>query len=147
MNAEQVRKTLEIIANLYDFLDKNEIKVSAAYQGEANLEGWRCDYWRVTTHSPRGVRSFACHTGTGLRNTKNKPVPPSPTDVLSCLVFDFFSVDDSPGFADWAENMGLSPHSIRDRAIYDTCCENVTKLAKVFTYTQLLELQEILQDY
>ena len=147
MNAEQVTKTLEIIANLYDFLDKNGIKVSAAYQGETNLEGWRCDYWRVTTHSQRGVRSFAYHTGTGLRNRYKKPVPPSPADVLYCLVSDFFSVHHALGFADWAGNMGLNPDSIKDRAVFDTCCEDATKLAKVFTFTQLSELQEILQDY
>ena len=147
MNTEQVTKTVDIIANLYEFLDKNEITFAVEGKGVTELDGREVDRWLVCFTSNRGKRGFEYRTGTGLRNKYKKPVPPSPADVLYCLVSDFFSVYNAIGFADWAETMGLNPDSIKDRAIYEACCEDATKLLKVFSLTQMLKLQEILQDY
>ena len=147
MKNEQVTKTVDIIANLYEFLDKNEITFSVEGKGVTELDGREVDKWLACFTSNRGKRGFDYHTGTGLRNKYKKPVPPSPADVLYCLVSDFFSVYNVIGFADWAEDMGLNPDSIKDRAIYEACCEDATKLLKVFSLTQMLKLQEILQDY
>ena len=123
MNAEQVTKTVDIIANIYDFLDKNEITFEVQNAGITEIDGRGVDRWLVCFTSNRGKRGFYYHTGTGLRNKDKKPVPPCPPDVLYCLMSDFFSAHKSP------------------------CCEDATKLVKVFSFTQLSELQEILQDY
>ena len=147
MKNEQVTKTVDIIANLYDFLDENEITFSVEGKGVTEFCGREADRWLACFTSKRGHGVFDYHTGTGLRDKNKKPVPPSPAGVLYCLVFDFFSVYEALGFADWAGIMGYNPDSIKDRAVYDACCENATKLAKVFTFTQLSELQEILQNY
>lgn len=147
MNTEQVKKTVDIIANLCEFLDKNEITFSVEGRGVEELDGREADKWLACFTSNRGKRGFDYHTGTGLRNKKKKPVPPSPADVLYCIVSDFFSVYNAIGFAEWAENLGFNPDSIKDRDIYDACCENATKMLRVFSIEQLKEFQEILQDY
>ena len=154
MNNEQVTKTVDIIANLYEFLDKNEITFSVEGNGVTEFDGRKADKWLACFTSNRGKRGFDYHTSIGMRKADKRrpyidprPVPPSPADVLYCLVSDFFSVYNAIGFADWAGKMGLNPRSIKDRAIYEACCEDATKLLKVFSLTQMLKLQEILQDY
>ena len=146
MSAEQVTKTVDIIANLHEFLDKNEITFSVEGRGVTEIDGREVDKWLVCFTSNRGKRGFDYRTGTGLRKT-NKPPAYLAAGVLYCLVSDFFSVDNAAGFADWAEHMGFNPDSIKDRGIYEAFCENVTKMLRVFSIEQLKELQEILQDY
>ena len=154
MNTEQVTKTVDIIANIYDFLDKNQITFAVEGDGVTEIDGREVDKWLVCFTSNRGKRGFDYHTGVGLRKAHKyrshidpRPVQPPPADVLYCLVPDFFSVYNAIGFADWAGNTGRNPDSIKDRDIYDACCESATKMLRVFSIEQMKELQEILQDY
>jgi hypothetical protein len=72
-------------------------------------------------------------------------VTPTPASVLYCLVLDSQAASES--FNDWCDNFGYDNDSMKDFRLYQACCDNASKLNKVFTRQQLDTISELLEDY
>lgn len=138
--------------------------VHAAGKG-LKRDDWECDGWRADFASKTGAREqFDYYTGIGYRvyNTpaprasRNSmifadwekthiPFPPFAASVLYSLVSDSDARHES--FRDWCATYDYDSDSIKALNIYNACCENAERLARVFTREQIAHLETLLQDY
>lgn len=73
----------------------------------------------------------------------SKPTPPTPDDVLYCLVSDAEAAETT--FAEWCNNFGYDTDSRKALAIYEQCQQNTDKLRKAGI--NIAAERERLQDY
>lgn len=82
--------------------------------------------------SPLGDRTYSFRITNGLRShegTYTGPLPPSPGDLLRCLLLDAASVEDCADWVDWADDWGLFSEPIDREKIrkaqqdYESCQE------------------------
>lgn len=66
---------------------------------------------------------------------------PSAYDILACLSSDLYTHDLT--FQQWADDLGYNADSIKDKAIYEACCNQSRVLNNLFTESELEELAEI----
>lgn len=69
-----------------------------------------------------------------------KPIPPQENEVLYCLAMDVQSVLNSPLWEDWANELGYNQDSIKDKKVFEACCETLLKLRNLFGSQILNEL-------
>jgi hypothetical protein len=154
----------DINKQVADKLKNWAIPFAAHYCGECTRwEDQRVDAWRVIF----GKFDTEFYTGLGLRAPQpvptdrlaprpgtvmyerleagRKPVAPTAADVLSCLLNDAHTADQS--FADWASEFGYDTDSRKTLEDYEACCKIGQSLRTVFTHSQREELRELLQDY
>lgn len=81
-----------------------------------------------------------------LEDYKRRLPKPELIDVMYSLVMDS-DVLNYTGFADWAENVGFDPDSIKAKAIYDQCIEHALRLRNNLGDAAFAKLQELFQDY
>lgn len=127
-------------------------------------DAWECDGWRVEFGKGAVREMFDYYTGIGYRvyNTpaprasRNSmifadwekthiPFPPFAASVLYSLVSDSDARHES--FRDWCATYDYDSDSIKALNIYNACCENAERLARVFTREQIAHLETLLQDY
>jgi hypothetical protein len=146
----------------------------AFYTGEQTRDDWTCDGWRISIRTNVvNVQTFDYFTGTGHREAapgsirpKNymddvqgrksvmmarweaanlRAVFPHVADVLCSLLLDSGARNEC--FADWCSNYGYDVDSRKAFSIYEACCENAFKLAKMFNGEQIKTLSVLLEDY
>lgn len=86
------------------------------------------------------------HGKTGVNETRLlarycRPGVPTLSDVLSCLVSDASTVEDST-FGEWCDELGYNSDSVKDRSCYDSCQNTLQAIRK-----ELPELREILKEF
>lgn len=77
--------------------------------------------------------------------SKTYAVCPTQASVLYSLLLDAQCADQN--FDDFCSDLGYNPDSRKDFKVYESCCEILQKMRKIFTNTERAELSEILQDY
>ena len=162
-------ETLATDTTINGILDDAGVTYAVLHVGKTTRDGWECDAWRVTftRDAPSAVESFDYFTGLGhrspapkpydggpapRRNTlmweslekQRKPIAPSATSVLSCLILDADASDQS--FAGWASGFGYDPDSRKALALYLACQQTAAQLRSLFG-VHLQALQEALADY
>ena len=135
-----------------------------------NKDGWECDHWSVVfTRSGKNPITFDYYTGIGHRESKFpmpvdikrlgknivarvewekqnvKPVKPHAASVLYSLLSDARCGEQN--FHDFCDELGYNKDSIKDQAIYNACCETLTKMRSFFTLAERQAMDEMLQDY
>ncbi len=76
---------------------------------------------------------------------KTYAVCPTQASVLYSLLLDAQCADQN--FDDFCSDLGYDPDSRKDFKIYESCCEILQKMRKIFTNAQRVELSKLLQDY
>lgn len=79
------------------------------------------------------------------KGNKQYAVSPTQASVLYCLLLDANCADQN--FDDFCSDLGYDPDSRKDFKVYESCCETLQKMRKIFTISQRNELAELLQDY
>lgn len=80
-----------------------------------------------------------------LSNNKDFAVSPTQASVLYCLLLDASGAEQN--FNDWCADFGYDNDSISAFKTYQSCCDILEKMRKIFTSKQRAELSELLQDY
>lgn len=158
-----------IETEIADYLKTHGVTFSVTGGTPMTKDGWECDHWSVVfTREGKSPITTSYHTGIGHRASKVpmpsyiaklgqviarvewekqnvKPVKPSAAGVLYSLLSDARCGEQN--FHDFCDELGYDKDSIKDQAIYNACCETLTKMRSFFTGTERQEMDEILQDY
>lgn len=161
--------SVEYVGEVDDPFKESQPKASDRYEVRTSpSKPQRMDAWRVTLR-----RAFAggssmtipFYTGLGVRapfpalyrrapvNTidwvnqekSRKPLPPTATEVLSCIVRDGEAQHMS--FHDWASDFGYDTDSLSALNTYNQCGETGRELTKVCGRELLTKLAEAMEDY
>ena len=158
-----------------EFLKGTGVSYNVSFQDTKKDNNWVRDQFLVTFEKGKDCYTFDFFTGIGNRleadKTNSKPlqellgkdrasdvlskiggdwskvyaVAPTQASVLYCLLSDAQLADQN--FDDFCSEFGYDPDSRKDFKIYESCCETLQKIRKLFTYDQRRQLEEILQDY
>lgn len=154
-----------------DFLESQNIKFDIYYLSYISLDDnkWEYDLWQYTFSKQGAMFTEQFKTGIGLRQLNKKvfkhsnfdhlhptrkkkwteensiPVAPTAAIVLYCAILDASALDTS--FDYWCVDYGYDADSISHFNVYQQCCKIGKEIRKVFTKSQIDQLQEMLQDY
>ena len=73
------------------------------------------------------------------------PIDPDPADVMYCLMSDYQIINDMHTFYDFCAELGYNNDSIKDRQIYDACCDTYVKMNRL--RLDIEKLSELYIDY
>ncbi|MNC14376.1 hypothetical protein D3C75_621520 [compost metagenome] len=102
----------------------------------------------MTAYGKQEVKRYAKATPNRIAQVKaanSKAVAPHVAGVLYSLLSDSRCAEQN--FHDFCDELGYDKDSIKDQAIYNACCETLTKMRSFFTGTERQAMDEILQDY
>ncbi len=94
--------------------------------------GWK----RVSEYEARRMKS-------NYSSNQPKPIPPQDNEVLYCLAMDAQCIRDYPLWEDFADSMGYNVDSIKEKKIFEACCDNYRKLREIFGQPILNELMTV----
>ena len=151
--------------NIETIADIDQLPAAIAYMGESIPDGWSvvCDSWRVTINGQR----FDYHTGLGHRKVNKqaqrvaalkrgtvaykewekmyvKPVKPSLSSVLHCLVTDADA--ENMNYCEWCDSYGYERDTFQAFESYRACLAIAEKLHECFTRAQLAQIKVVIAD-
>jgi len=108
--------------NMTDYARLWEITVEVVKDRGAQIEdGWEHHAYRVRLHKLGDMVTpeFDWRQGYGIEDSAED----RPDAILDCLVSDAWSVLNSRGFEDWANELGYDPDSRKAERTYNACRE------------------------
>lgn len=141
---KQVSDHWSVKIGLYDF---------DFYTGVGHRLGIIGTKYRLTTKQTDSVKPLRDMLGKNrldetvikLENSDQYAVSPTQSSVLYCLLLDASGAEQN--FNDWCSDFGYDNDSITAFKTYQSCCDILEKMRKIFTTKQRNELSELLQDY
>jgi GH35 family endo-1,4-beta-xylanase len=113
--------------NTVNFCKKHGLKIRSKPVSVNKLNpGWiDADHWHVTIRFGKKQMSTYFSKGSGHHGE-----PPNVAEVINCLASDSASIENSPIFQDWANEMGYDPDSRKAERIFNICHKQADRLTK-----------------
>lgn len=96
----------------------------------------------IRTNPGAQLKNKAEHAEAAAFLAKAQKVSPKPYEVFAAICDDALSAHND-SFDGWASNLGLNSDSIKDKAVYEYCCELYHKVARLVDSKTIQQFAEL----